>query len=127
MLVQDAARPVVLSLLLQKALRLSSAGMDSLSAQPSTKHEDSWPVVLANSVCHQVSLLLWHAMCSKSRLLLGTEAPAMMPNGVDFFFGLFLSVASCLLCLASPSTFMRAGDETMTYRINHLILMRTCL
>lgn len=65
MLVQDAARPVVLSLLLQKALQLSSAGMDSVSAQPFAKREDSWPVVLANSVCHQVSLLLCHAICSK--------------------------------------------------------------
>ncbi len=58
---QDAARSVVLSLLLQKALHLSSEEVvqhEKASAQPVLKRSDSWPIVLANSVCHQVSMLL---------------------------------------------------------------------
>ncbi len=58
---QDAARSVVLSLLLQKALHLSSEEVvehEQASAQPLVKRLDSWPIVLANSVCHQVSMLL---------------------------------------------------------------------
>ncbi len=59
---QDAARSVVLSLLLQNALQLSSEEVvqhEKVSAQPTIKRSDSWPINLANSVCHQVSMLLW--------------------------------------------------------------------
>jgi hypothetical protein len=76
---QDAARSVVLSLLLQKALQLSSEEVvqhEKASAQRLLKRLDSWPIVLANSVCHQVSMLL-----------------------VLLVFGL-LAFASCLLFVA---------------------------
>ena len=88
---QDAARPVVLSLLLQKALQLSTGESNAAQASAGSlaKCEESWPVALANSVCHQVSSFSWS--------------------------------------LALGLVFVLAGDETMTYRINHLILMRTCL
>lgn len=81
----------MLSLLLQKALQLTSEGVADLdTAMPhlSAKQEESWPVALANSICHQVS---FHK--------------SVVPG----------------------SMLVPAGDETMTYRINHLILMRTCL
>lgn len=58
---QDAARSVVLSLLLQKALHLSSEEVverEKASVQPALKPADSWPIALANSVCHQVCMLL---------------------------------------------------------------------
>jgi len=64
--IQDAARSVVLSLLLQQALHLSSeeeVQHEKTSAQPLPKRLDSWPIVLANSVCHQVSSLPF-ALCS---------------------------------------------------------------
>lgn len=56
--VQDAARPVLLLLLLQKALQLSAnkpQDATKASVEPLVRQEESWPVALANSVCHQVS------------------------------------------------------------------------
>ena len=57
--VQDAARPTVLLLLLQQALHLSAeepsaASQVLLLSRNKQKQEESWPVALATSVCHQV-------------------------------------------------------------------------
>lgn len=60
MTLQDAARPTVLLLLLQKALQLSAeppSDVSKASRQSQGKQEESWPVALATSVCHQVLLV----------------------------------------------------------------------
>ena len=56
---QDAARPVALLLLLQKALQVSAdlpVDPTKTAGQPLAQQEESWPAALANSVCHQVNM-----------------------------------------------------------------------
>lgn len=62
---QDAARPTVLLLLLQKALQLaaeqpSAVSRASLQSRSKQEREESWPVSLATSVCHQVCPCIRH-------------------------------------------------------------------
>lgn len=74
--VQDAARPTVLLLLLQQALHLSAeeasaASQASLQSRSKQKQEESWPVALATSVCHQV-----HSCIRQPCITLACNTPA---------------------------------------------------